>query len=115
MEWSPGGNVYDFAKNSDNIKIKNQMAAFQSVMKQLDQKLDGTIIRIPLRTQAQAKKSDISNRETTVSDVVEVLRSFASEFGDSGLLFMRNVEKLELGSAAMSISIQMGDGQTLRS
>jgi sacsin len=114
-EWSDGGPVYDFVKNSEDIRIKNQMAAFQAAMEGLDRKLDGTIIRIPLRTQAQAMKSEISNRATTVSEVSEVLQSFASEFGDSGLLFMRNVEKLELGSAGMSINIQMGDGKTLRS
>ena len=114
-EWSGGGPVYDFVENSENIAIKNQMVAFQPVMKHLDRKLDGTIIRIPLRTQAQAMKSEISNRGTTVSEVSEVLQSFASEFGDSGLLFTRNVEKLELGSAGMSINIQVGDRKTLRS
>jgi sacsin len=114
-EWSSGGPVYDFVENSENIAIKNQMAAFQTLMEHLDQKLDGTIIRIPLRTQAQAMNSEISNRGTTVFEVSEVLQSFASEFGDNGLLFMRNVEKLELGSASMSINIQMGDGRTLRS
>jgi len=114
-EWSRGGPVYDFVENSENIAIKNQMAALQAIMEHLDQKLDGTIIRIPLRTQAQAMNSEISNRGTTVSEVSEVLQSFASEFGDNGLLFMRNVEKLELGSASMSINIQMGDGSTLRS
>lgn len=114
-EWSGGGPVYDFVENSENIAIKNQMVAFRAVMNRLDRKLEGTIIRIPLRTQAQAMKSEISNRGTTVSEVSEVLQSFASEFGDCGLLFMRNVEKLELGSAGMSINIQMGDHKTLRS
>jgi sacsin len=114
-EWSGGGPVYDFVGNSENVAIMNQMDAFQAVMEHLDQKLDGTIIRIPLRTQAQALKSEISNRGTTVSEVSEVLQSFASEFGGSGLLFMRNVEKLELGSAGMSINIQMGDHKTLQS
>ncbi len=116
LEWSElGGPVYDFVDNCEDIAIKNQMAAFQAVMQQFDRKLDGTIIRIPLRTQAQAMRSEISSRGTTVSEVLKVLESFASEFGDSGLLFMRNVEKLELGSAGMSINIQMGDGKTLRS
>lgn len=114
-EWSEGGPVYDFVDNYEKVQMKQQMAAFQTLMKRSDQRLDGTIIRIPLRTQAQAIKSEISNRETTVSEVLEVLQTFASEFADSGLLFMRNVEKLEIGSSGISIVIEMVDGKTLRS
>ncbi|RDL30678.1 Uncharacterized protein BP5553_10023 [Venustampulla echinocandica] len=114
-EWSEGGPVYDFAKDSGDAAIENQMAAFQSVMEHLDQPFNGTVIRVPLRTEAQATKSEISGRGTTVSEVAEVLQSFASEFGGSGLLFMRNVEKLEIKSADMSIGIQMVDRKVLRS
>jgi len=113
-EWSEGGPVYDFVKNSEEVAIQNQMAAFQTVMEHLDQKLEATVIRIPLRTQAQALKSEISDRGTTVAEVSQVLQSFASEFGDNGLLFMRNVEKLEIGSSGMSIEIKMADRETLR-
>jgi sacsin len=86
-------------------------------MGQLDQKLDGTIIRIPLRTQTQvvgSKSSKISDRETTTSEILDVLRSFASEFGKNGLLFMRNIERLEIGSASMSIEIKLTDAEALR-
>jgi sacsin len=113
-EWSGGGPVYDFVVNSEEFAIQSQMAAFQTVMDHLDQQLEGTIIRIPLRTEAQALKSEISSRRTTVAEVLEVLQSFASEFGDNGLLFMRNVEKLEIGSASMTIEIKMADGKALR-
>lgn len=112
--WSLGGPVYDFVEDSGNIKIQKHMSAFQTVMKHLDRKLDGTIIRIPLRTQAQAVKSGISDRETTVSEVLDVLRSFASEFGKNGLLFMRNIERLEIGSATMSVEIKLTDVEAIR-
>jgi sacsin len=108
--WSLGGPVYDFVKNSGNIKIQKHMSAFQTVMKHLDRKLDGTIIRIPLRTQ----KSKISDWETTASEVLDVLRSFASEFGKNGLLFMRNIERLEIGSASMSVEIKLTDAEAIR-
>jgi sacsin len=91
------------------------MAAYTSVIKQLDEPFAGTIIRIPLRTPEQALKSEISNRTTTVSEVAEVFESFASEFGDSGLLFMRNIERLELTSDTISIAIEMTDVKNLRS
>ena len=84
-------------------------------MDHFDRPLDGTIIRIPLRTPTQALKSEISDRTTTASEMAEILRKFASEFADCGLLFMRNVEKLELGSSGMSIVIEMTDGEALRS
>jgi sacsin len=113
-EWSQGGPVYDFVDNSGDIAIQNHMKAFQTVMTHVDRQLDGTIIRIPLRTQAQAIKSEISDRETTVDEILNVLRSFASEFGESGLLFMRNIEKLEFGSARGSIQIQLADTSKLR-
>jgi sacsin len=110
-----GGPVYDFVQNHQNAAIQNHMAAYQRVMDHFDRPLEGTIIRIPLRTQAQAGKSEISERATTVSEVAEVLRKFASEFGDCGLLFMRNAEKLKLRSSGLSIRIEMTDGETLRS
>jgi sacsin len=112
--WSLGGPVYDFVKSFDDIAIQNHMCAFRTVMEHLDQKLDGTIIRIPLRTQTQAVKSKIQTRETTTSEILDVLRSFASEFGKNGLLFMRNIEKLEIRSASMSIEIKLTDAEALR-
>ena len=107
--------MYDFVADSGEVAIQNQMAAFQTVMEHLDRHLEGTVIRIPLRTEAQATKSEISDRRTAASEVLDVFQSFASEFGNNGLLFMRNVEKLEIGSASgMSIGIEMADAETLR-
>ena len=113
-EWSEGGPVYNLVTEAEDPAIKGQMAAFRAVIKHLHQQLDGTAIRIPLRNKAQADKSDISKRVTTVSEVTEVLRSFASEFGGSGLLFMRSVERLEITSTGMSIVIEMADREALR-
>jgi sacsin len=116
QEWSTGGPVYDFVENFANVAIQNHMEAFQTVMENPEQPLDGTIIRIPLRTEVQARKSEISNRETSVSEVRKVLQTFAMEFGDSGLLFMRNIEKLGIeSSAGMSIEIETVDHDKIRS
>ena len=81
--------------------MKNQMSAFSAIMKEPDKPFNGTIIRIPLRTESQAKKSEICNRPTKASDIEEVAKKFSSEFGSSGLLFMKNVEsiKIEIGDA----------------
>ena len=90
------------------------MAAFGMVMSHFDRPLDGTIIRIPLRTKIQAAESEISKRDTTVSDLMEVLQSFASEFGENGLLFMRNIEKLEIRWSSMAIEIQIVEPDKVR-
>lgn len=107
--------MYDFVEDYKEAAIKNQMAAYQTVMKHLDQPFDGTIIRIPLRTPAQAKKSEISNKATTTSELVEVIQTFASDFGNNGLLFMRNIEKLELRAPGISVEIEMLERKKLRS
>ncbi len=90
------------------------MAAFQDVIEAPSQQLNGTVIRIPLRTAAQARKSQISNRETTVSEMRKVLSSFATEFENYGLLFMKNVGKLEVTAKDLVICIEVVDGDAVR-
>jgi sacsin len=94
------------------------MSAFQAVMEHLDKPLNGTVIRIPLRTDDQAKNSriSISKHGIAVSEVLEVLQSFAEEFGNNGLLFMRNVQKLEIGSSdGILVHIEITNCGDLRS
>ncbi|KAL2067567.1 hypothetical protein VTL71DRAFT_1992 [Oculimacula yallundae] len=107
QEWSEGGPVYDFVKDFEDTAIKNQMVAYQSVMQHLDRPLDGTVIRIPLRNRSQTLRSDISSLSTTPMEIQEILRSFSAEFGTNGLLFMRNVTKLAIKCAGMSLKIEM--------
>jgi len=93
---SPGGPMWDFVANGEEVEMKNQMSAFSAIMKELDKPYNGTIIRIPLRTTSQAEVSEICKVPTTTSDIDAVLRKFASEFGTSGLLFMKNIESIEI-------------------
>lgn len=85
-------------------------------MHTFDQPFDGTIVRIPLRTEEQAAKSEIVNRETTTTEIIEVLGKFATEFGDKGLLFLKNVDKLILeNSSGMSTQIMLADDAVIQS
>ena len=93
-EFSDGGPSWDFVENAYNTEIRNQMAVFGKVMKDFSQRFEGTIIRIPLRTFKQAENSKIWNKSTTVSDVKTVMNDFVSDFGISGLLFMKHVERI---------------------
>lgn len=106
--------MYDFVTESEDEAMQNHMEAYRSVLTHTDQALDGTIIRIPLRTSEQVSKSEISDRETTVAEITEVLRSFASEFGANGLLFMKNVETIEIRSVTMLTKIELTHRETVR-
>lgn len=96
----PGGPIYNFLDNDNFEAMRDQMAAFSTIMKEFDRPFQGTIIRIPLRTMDHAMKSDISERETSFSEVAQVMQAFANDFGCTGLLFMSNVQR---------ISIEVGD------
>ncbi|RFU27756.1 hypothetical protein B7463_g8577, partial [Scytalidium lignicola] len=116
--WSTGGPLYDFVKGATNPAMKNQMAAFRKLIDDPTCALDGTVIRIPLRTSIQAAKSEISKRETTVAELQEVLNTFVTEFGNNGLLFMRNIEKLGIEPTvgkALDIEVKGLDGSSIKS
>lgn len=108
--------MYNFVAGhkENDVATKNHMAAYDRIVVDPSKPFDGTIIRIPLRTPEQALKSETSDRSTSVSEMTQVLQNFAAEFGECGLLFMRNIEKLELASSNMSISIEVMDRENLR-
>lgn len=74
----------------------NQLSAYSSFLLEFDRPLDGTIVRIPLRTVAQAGKSAIRDQRTTISDVRSSMEGFATEVHQGGLLFLKNVTKVSL-------------------
>lgn len=98
--WSEGGPRWNFVEGADDPCMQNHMAAFQKIMSNPNERFHGTIIRIPLRTQAQASESKISNRATTIQDMRTVLEQFAEEFGKNGLLFMKNVDTITIRSTS---------------
>lgn len=57
-------------------------------------KFEGTIIRIPLRTEEQAKTSEIIPLAVTPDDILSEFKAFQSEVADS-LLYLKNIEKIE--------------------
>ncbi|KAI9047124.1 hypothetical protein LZ554_008578 [Drepanopeziza brunnea f. sp. 'monogermtubi'] len=106
-EWSPyGGEQYDFVEYAADTATKNHMEAFESVIERADRHLDGTVIRIPLRTQERAAQSEISKLTTTISEIKEVLSLFAKDFGQNGLLFMRHLTKIEFSAVDNSLCIK---------
>lgn len=76
--------------------MKNQLSAYSSFPFESNCPLDGTIVRIPLRTEAQGLKSAIRDQETTISDVLSSMEWFAKEVQEGGLLFLKSVTKVSL-------------------
>ena len=56
---------------------------------------NSTMFRLPLRTEIQAKKSEISSKYFTTSDIDQLLTIFESEIRDI-LLFLRSVTKISI-------------------
>lgn len=107
--------MYDFVADAENVEMKNQMSAFSAIFEKIDSAFQGTIIRVPLRTEAQAIQSKICNKATTVSDVEEVVKNFCSEFGTSGLLFMKHVERIRIAIGnTLAFDIKVANAEDVR-
>jgi sacsin len=75
-------------------KYADSFAAFEILADNPREPFPGTIIRIPLRTEEQAKTSKIINLVITPEDVLKEFTAFQSEVAES-LLFLKNIEKVE--------------------
>lgn len=82
--------------NSDCRDIQNHLATFSTFKLDPSKEIDQAIIRIPLRTSDQAKKSKIVDREVSVDEIKDELRQFAQEMKDGGLLFLKYIRTIIL-------------------
>lgn len=76
--------------------MRNQLSTYSAFPFEFNRPLEGTIVRIPLRTAVQAQKSHIRDQETTLSDVEDSMKGFAIEVQRGGLLFLKSVTKVSL-------------------
>ncbi|KAL8934658.1 MAG: hypothetical protein Q9211_005115 [Gyalolechia sp. 1 TL-2023] len=95
-EWSrdSGGPTYDFVECQSSLEMQNHLKAFNSAKVDTSRAVDGTVIRIPLRTKAQAARSKIVNREISIEEITEALHELGQEIKDGGMLFLRHVRKV---------------------
>lgn len=77
--------------------MQNQLSAFSSLLNKFDTEFDGTIIRLPLRTQAQVAKSKIvlSDKHTTEEKIIDIFHKFSGELVET-LLFLKNLRTITL-------------------
>jgi sacsin len=95
---TPGGPVYDFVADAETDEMRNQLKPFAEVLTDHDfrRPLDGTVVRIPLRTEAQAQRSRICQRSAKAEDIREVLESFAVGLGEGYGVFLRGIKGMGL-------------------
>ncbi|KAL8996974.1 MAG: hypothetical protein Q9169_003625 [Polycauliona sp. 2 TL-2023] len=93
-EWSTdsGGPTYDIRQ--DSVEIQNHLKTFQRAGISTSEAVDATVIRIPLRTEPQAGKSKIVNRQVTVQEITKALHDLGQEVREGGMLFLRYVKKV---------------------
>jgi sacsin len=94
----PGGPLYDFVDDADQVEMVNQLKPFSDVLVSHDLRgpLDGTAIRLPLRTKEQAQKSKICQTSVGVEEMREVMRMFAEGLGSGYGLFLKNIDEIGL-------------------
>ena len=98
MDWSNewrtrGGPTWDVV-TQDCPEIRNHMRTFKSLNLEPGHALDATIIRLPLRTAAQAMKSKIVGKEASISDIRQALLDFSKCIEEGGLVFLKHIKKV---------------------
>lgn len=95
-EWSKerGGPTYDFVECQDSPEMQNHLKTFKPATVDTSRAVDATVIRIPLRTKAQAAKSKIVNREISTEEITKALHELGQEIKEGGMLFLRHVRKV---------------------
>ena len=90
----PRGPTWDVVGNGDSVEIQNHMKALGAF--DFDHRLDfnETIIRIPLRTEAQKETSKIAKHAISIGDIRVALEKFVQEIRAGGLLFLKHVRKV---------------------
>ncbi|PGH11511.1 hypothetical protein AJ80_07077 [Polytolypa hystricis UAMH7299] len=97
--WSDGGAYYMTTEDLDDEEdpqcrhAKTHLDAFKCFRFDPSLPYEGTIIRIPLRTEEQANITKIGepNKSIDVDEIRRFLEEFAVELSDAGLLFLKNI------------------------
>jgi sacsin len=88
--------MWDVVGQASSKEVQNHIKTFQAFNFDPSVAFDGTIVRIPLRTKAQAEKSKIVDREVTTNQISEALSLLGHEVKQGGLLFLKHVRKMSV-------------------
>ena len=90
----PGGPIWDVVEGRDCAEIQNHLKTFSAFDLDYTRSNNETIIRIPLRTQEQARTSKIFQRKISIQSIEDALDDFRREIQDGGLLFLKHIRKI---------------------
>jgi sacsin len=91
------GKVFDFLKNDRVRRFPDQFSPYSLFGFKKDAPLKGTLIRVPLRTPAQASTSGIKNKSYDIDTISSAFESF-QEQASSSLLFLTQLESISFMS-----------------
>ena len=77
------------------VGYDDQFAPYKVFGNQMDAELDGTIFRLPLRTEEHAAASRISQRSCTLASVEHLIREFADMLSEVAL-FLTHIHTIEV-------------------
>ena len=90
----PGGPMWNVVDLCNSAEIQNHLDTFGAFNLGYTHSNHETIIRIPLRTQEQAKTSKIFQQPISIQNVIDALEDFGQEIQEGGLLFLKHIRKI---------------------
>ena len=90
----PGGPMWDVVEQRDYPEVQNHLRTFGAFGLDFTRLNNETIIRIPLRTQEQARTSKIFQQEVSIQSIKDALEGFGQEIQEGGLLFLKHIRKI---------------------
>ena len=88
--------MWDVVEERDSAEIQNHLKTLGAFDLDYTRSNSETVIRIPLRTQAQAKTSKIFQQEIRVQNIEDALAGFGQEIQEGGLLFLKHIRKITI-------------------
>ena len=90
----PGGPIWDVVEGRDCAEIQNHLKTLGAFDLDYTRANDETVIRIPLRTQEQARTSKIFQQKISIQNIKDAFKDFGQEIQDGGLLFLKHIRKI---------------------
>ena len=81
-------------QNRDSVEIQNHLRAFRAFGLNHEEPLNQTVIRVPLRTAAQATRSKLFQLKIKTKEIEQALKEFGQEIKEGGLLFLKHVNRV---------------------
>lgn len=89
-----GGVEVDIVDEGSNYT--DQLAAFSPLVSDLTEPFNGTVVRLPLRTEHQGSVSQIRSTSFTLGDIRDLFSQFVEKELEIVILFLKHIQSIEL-------------------